>query len=67
MRRKLYSHAKNMSKRVRWICWEVRSIHNEYIRSADITPNWHDMRIAYMNELGVIGFGNNKRHESNVK
>ena len=45
----------------------MRSIQNEYIRSADITPNWHDMRIAYMNELGVIGFGNNKRHESNVK
>ena len=54
MRRKLYSRAKNLSKRVRWICWEVRSIQNEYIRNADITPNWYDIRNAYMNELDEI-------------
>jgi len=30
----------------------VRSIQNEYIRNADITSIWDDIRIAYMNELG---------------
>ena len=33
------------------------SIQNEYIRNADITPNWmilDDICNEYMNELGVI-------------
>ncbi|MDI6850986.1 MAG: hypothetical protein QMD82_03495 [bacterium] len=33
---------------------EVRSIQNEYMRSADITPTWNDIRNAYMNELAEI-------------
>ena len=32
----------------------MRSIQNEYIRNADITPNWEDIRNAYINELGEI-------------
>jgi len=27
---------------------------NEYIRNADMTPNWHDIRNMYMNELSEI-------------
>ena len=38
-----------------WLCWEVRSIQNEYICNADITPIWDDIRIVYMNELCEIG------------
>jgi len=30
-------------------------LQNECIRNVDITPNWNDIRIVYMNELGVIG------------
>ena len=55
MRRKLYSRAKNPSKiRSPLDMLGVRSIQNEYIRNADITPNWYDIRNAYMNELDEI-------------
>jgi len=55
MRRKLYSRAKNLSKiRSSLDTLEVRSIQNEYIRNADITPIWEDIRNAYMNELYEI-------------
>jgi len=55
MRRKLYSRAKNLSKIKRLLdLMGVRSIQNEYIRNADITLNWDDIRNAYMNELSEI-------------
>ena len=36
------------------ICWEMERIQNEYIRNADITINWEDIRNAYMNELSEM-------------
>ena len=32
----------------------MRSIQNEYIRNADITSIWDNIRIAYMSELYAI-------------
>ena len=47
MNRNFYKKMKNYK--------EIKGfIQNEYIRIADILPIWNDIRIAYMNELGVI-------------
>jgi len=55
MRRKLYSCAKNLSKIRRPLdMLGVRSIQNECICNADITPNWNDICNAYMNEINKI-------------
>jgi len=35
----------------------TKSVQNEYIRNADMTPIRDDIRNAYMNELGEIASG----------
>ena len=53
----IYTHmsTKNLSKIKRpldLIGGEKHTEINKYIRNADMTLNWHDIRNAYMNELG---------------
>ena len=57
MRRKLYSHAKNLSKIKRPLDMLGGEKHPEWVRNADIIPDWHDIRNTYMNELGDIAKG----------